>query len=120
MPTRMINAPPVPTGRLLLASLGWTAGAWGSWLLVAALATWLLPHSEWVENGLLLGGFPLVQAAVWRKAVPSSWQAVQAAADTALMLPTGGWLLLLVGFHLCFLAAFLIGLAFALGGPMQF
>ena len=113
-------AKPYAPGQLLLASMGWTAGTWGSWLAVAALASWLLPHAEWLGNVLLLGGFPVVQAMVWLKAVPRSWQAAQAAAGSVLVLLAGGWLLLLVGLHLYCLVFFLVGLAFALGGPIQF
>ncbi|RZK61070.1 MAG: hypothetical protein EOO59_05960 [Hymenobacter sp.] len=113
-------AKPRTTPQWLLGSVCWTAGAWGCWLAAAALASWLLPHAEWPGNVLLLGGFPLVQATVWLKAVPRSWQAAQAAAGSVLVLPAGGWLLLLVGLHLYCLVLFLVGLAFALSGPMQF
>lgn len=120
MQTRLLSTPPPTPGRLLLTSLGWAVGSWGSWLVLVAVATALLPHSEWLENALLLGGMTLVQAGVWLKAVPRSWRASQAAADSALMLPAAAWLLLLAGSHLCLLVLFLLGLAFALGGPMQF
>lgn len=110
----------VSPARLLLASVGWAAGSWGGWLAAIALATWLLPHTEWLEDAALLGGFLLVQGLVWLKAVPRGWRAAQAAAGSALELPACAWVLLLVGSQVFFLALFLLGLAFALGGPMQF
>lgn len=120
MQSHVIIPPSPAPGRLLLASFGWAVGSWGSWLAAATLAAALLPHSEWLKNALLPGGMLLVQAAVWLRAVPRGWQASRAAAGSALRLPADAWLLLLVGFHLCLLVLFLLGLAFALGGPMQF
>jgi hypothetical protein len=113
-------AKPHTLGQLLLASLGWAAGSWGGWLAALTFAAWLLPHSEWLGNVLVIGGFLLVQAAVWLKAVPRGWRASRATADSMLMQLANVWLLLLVGSHLVFLVLFLLGLAFAMSGPMQF